>query len=124
MNNSEIIKSFLDMINESESMYQIAYDKVNELDKASGDILHKLELDNLSYSDNCKLMTQLKTLRKDRRYYKDLVEEYEVMKKYYNENKKAVDLLKQKLGDMRRIESYHSVRTYKPRVLKGDINGI
>ena len=124
MNNSEIIKSFLDMINESESMYQIAYDKVNELDKASGDILHKLELDNLSYSDNCKLMTQLKTLRKDRRYYKDLVEEYEVMKKYYNENKKSVDLLKQKLGDMRRIESYHSVRTYKPRVLKGDINGI
>lgn len=120
MNNSEIIKSFLDMINESESMYQIAYDKVNELDKASGDILHKLELDNLSYSDNCKLMTQLKTLRKDRRYYKDLVEEYEVMKKYYNENKKAVDLLKQKLGDMRRIESYHSVRTYKPRVLKED----
>ena len=120
MNNSEIIKSFLDMINESESMYQIAYDKVNELDKASGDILHKLELDNLSYSDNCKLMTQLKTLRKDRRYYKDLVEEYEVMNKYYNENKKAVDLLKQKLGDMRRIESYHSVRTYKPRVLKED----
>jgi len=120
MNKSDIIKNFLDMIGEAESTLPTVYSLVNDLDKATQDIMHKLELEDLSYKENCKLMTQLKTIRKDRRYYKDKVEQYMIISQYYKENRKPVDLLRQKLGEMRKVEEYHSTRTYRPRVLKGE----
>ena len=120
MNKSDTIKNFLDMINEAESTLPIVYGMVNDLDKATQDIMHKLELEELSYKDNCKLMTQLKTIRKDRRYYKDKVEQYQIIATYYKDNKKSVDLLKQKLGEMRKVEEYHLTRTYVPKILKGE----
>ena len=120
MNKSDIIKNFLDMIGEAESTLPTVYSLVNDLDKATQDIMHKLELEDLSYKENCKLMTQLKTIRKDRRYYKDKVEQYMIISQYYKDNRKSVDLLRQKLGEMRKVEEYHSTRTYRPRVLKGE----
>ena len=120
MNKSDIIKNFLDMIGEAESTLPTVYSLVNDLDKATQDIMHKLELEDLSYKENCKLMTQLKTIRKDRRYYKDKVEQYMIISQYYKDNRKPVDLIRQKLGEMRKVEEYHSTRTYRPRVLKGE----
>lgn len=121
MKKSDIIKNFLDMINEAEANMPTVYSAVNDLDKATQDIMHKLELEDLSYKENCRLMTQLKSIRKDRRYYKDKVEQYQIVTQYNKDNKKAIDLLRQKLGEMRKIEEYHATRTYKPRVLKGEI---
>lgn len=120
MNQSEIIKSFLDSINEANNKLPIVFEMVNTLDKSTQDIMHKMELGNLSYKENCKLMTQLKTIRQDRRYYKDKVEEYTILSQYYKENKKSIDILQQKLGEIRKVETYHSSRKYKPRVLKGE----
>lgn len=121
MKNSQIIKNFLDMINEAELNIVADYNYVNKLDKATQDIMHKLELEDLSYAENCKLMTKLKNIRKDRRYYKDRVEQYQVISDYYNANKKSVELLRQKLGEVRKVEEYHSKRTYTPKVLREDM---
>ena len=84
------------------------------------DIMHKFELDNLSYKERCKLATTLATSRKDRRFYKDHVEELEPIVNFMSESAhtKAINNLKQLLGEVRKVEKYHSNRTYRPRRMK------
>lgn len=125
MNNklpSEYITEFLNFIADAQSHYKFCYDEVNEQDKLTQDYLHSLELGELKSLERSKLATKLATNRKDRRYYKDRVEELEPIVTFFNDpqNKKVLDKLKsQVLGLVRKQEDYHKYRTYVPRVLKG-----
>ena len=90
-------------------------------DLKTSDILHKLELENLNYKERAKLATQLATIRKDRRKYKDEYDEYEEyidIVNFAKENEKLIHQLEQLLGSVRKIEKYHSERQYVPRVIK------
>lgn len=135
---SKQIEQFLQFQTEANNRYLMAYAKVNECDKLTQDLLHKLELDNLTQSEKNKVATQLKYCRKDRRYWKDQVEELEpfialfsvfgdrVVKVGSNtidinrveHNKKFINLLREVLGQTRKQEAYHADRTYKPRILR------
>ena len=55
---------------------------------------------------------------KQRRDYKDAVEELEPIRTFADSNKKFVEQVKQLLGKVRKVEEYHAERSYKPRVLK------
>ena len=112
---SDIITLFCAICNQAKKDYSIAYDEVNKQDKLTQDLLHKLELDD---GDKNKIATQLKISRKDRRYYKDIVEKSELIKKWVEDNQKSFNHLQQLLGEIRKVENYHSTRTYKPRVMK------
>lgn len=133
---SGYIEQFLRFHTETNNQYLVAYEKVNECDKMTQDLLHKLELEDLSTSEKNKIATQLKYCRKDRRYWKDQVEELEPFICLFNNigyrignatidqnriehNKKFINLLREVLGQTRKQENYHSDRTYKPRILKG-----
>ena len=123
MNNklpSVYLTEFLNFISDTQSHYSFCFEKVNEQDKLTQDYLHSLELDELKCSERSKLATKLATNRKDRRYYKDRVEELEPIVQFFEElqNKKMLDKLKQVLGQVRKQEGYHKDRTYVPRVLK------
>lgn len=89
-------------------------------DDLHNDILHKFELEKLSYSERCRLATVLVNNRKDRRYYKDHVEELEPIINHMKDpvSIKAINILKQLLGEVRKVEKYHRNRTYTPRVMK------
>lgn len=132
---SKQIEQFLSFYTQVNNQYLVAYAKVNECDKLTQDLLHKLELDNLSTPEKNKIATQLKYCRKDRRYWKDQVEELEPFICLFNNicnrlgnatldqnriehNKKFINLLREALGQTRKQEAYHADRTYKPRVLK------
>lgn len=134
-NTSKQIEQFLHFYTTVNNQYLTAYSKVNECDKLTQDLLHKLELDNLSTPEKNKIATQLKYCRKDRRYWKDQVEELEPFIGLFNNigykignatidqnriehNKKFINLLREVLGQTRKQEAYHADRTYKPRVLK------
>ena len=84
------------------------------------DYLHSLELDGLNCSERSKLATKLAANRKDRRYYKDRVEELEPIVTFFadQQNKKMLDRLQQVLGQVRKQENYHKDRTYTPKILK------
>ena len=116
---SEYITEFLNFITEAKSQYTFCSDEVNNQDKLTQDDLHSLELDNLKCGERSKLATKLAINRKDRRYYKDRVEELEPIVKFFEEpqHKKVLDKLTQALGQTRRAESYHKDRVYVPRVL-------
>ena len=118
---SEQLSQFLDFVAEAQRLYKFCSDEVNTQDKLTQDYLHSLELGELSCSERSKLATKLATNRKDRRYYKDRVEELEPIVQFFSDpaHKKLLDKLSSTvLGQVRKAESYHKDRIYIPRVLK------
>ena len=117
---SEYITEFLNFCCEAQTQHRIYGEEVNNQDKLTHDYLHKLELGELKSGERSKVATKLAVNRKDRRYYKDRVEEYEPIIKFLNDqrNKQVIKQLTQVLGDVRKQEQYHNKRFYIPKVLK------
>ena len=130
INVSRKLSDFLNFYDESINTYNYCYEKVNECDKLKCDLLHKLELGRYEdRNEEKRIQTQLKYCLRDRRYYKDRVEELEPFVSLFIGKDKdkenivrqcsvAINYLKQGLGSVRRVEGYHKERTYKPRILK------
>ena len=122
---SKQIEQFLNFYNDAKFNYQVACEKVDECNKLTQDLLHMLELGSLTTSEKNKIATQLKYCRKDRRYWKDIVEELEPFIDIFTEGKnntavaqrKTINLLSEALGKTRRQEAYHADRKYKPRII-------
>lgn len=122
---SRRLEDFLSFYDEAQRRYKEAYDNVNQCDKLTQDLLHKLELDDLTTSEKNRVATQLKYCRKDRRYWKDIVEELEPFIDIFTPGKnntasghvKTINLIRESLGKVRKQEAYHSDRRYKPRII-------
>lgn len=119
-NPSKYITEFLNFLSQAQSHYSFCLDELSKQDKLTQDYLHSLELDELKCRERSKIATQLSINRKDRRYYKDRIEELQSLMEWLDkpENKKAIRSLEQALGAVRRMENYHKNRFYVPKVLK------
>jgi hypothetical protein len=126
---SKHIENFLNFYQMAKTDYTYAQEQLKKCQDYTQDILHSLELDNLPYSERCKLMTKLTACRKDRRYWKDQVEELEPIVSVFNtadaskkqevdRNNKVINLLREALGQTRRQENYHKDRKYTPKIFK------
>ena len=133
---SEYIANFLNFYTQSLREYEYYYDMVNKCEKLECDIKHKIEMGTYrNRNEQQRLYTQLKLCLKDRRYYKNKVEELEPFVSLFknlndshnvstNDQKfftKFIDILRNRLGETRKVENYHQSRTYKPRILKDDL---
>ena len=118
MQKSEVVAQFLRLAGVAQRILDLAYEEVHSQDLLTNDLLHKLELG--SAKDRNKVATQIAKCRKERRYYKDQVEEVEALINWMEENKDAFNKLKQVLGKMRKAEEWHESRTYVPRVLPAE----
>ena len=130
---SKNIENFLNFYDAVRRDYDTAFEMVNQCDKLTQDLLHRLELENLSTGEKNKIATQLKYCRKDRRYWKDIVEETESFVNMFNQteaslsdgkkkaeveaNRRFINMLRETLGKTRRQEGYHANRSYKPRII-------
>lgn len=118
---SEVISTFLKLVDTIQKEYETAYGFVSEKDKELTDITHKAELSSLKQNEKAKLMTELQHNRRERRYWKNKVDEfaplYELMSNS-KEFKSTIAQLKQVLGKVRKAEEYLENRTYKPRAKK------
>lgn len=112
---SEVVTLFLRLIDVGQQVSKVAYDEVRQQELLTNDLLHQLELGPTK--ERNKIATKIATCRKDRRYYKDRIEEMEPLNEWAQANKKAVNELKQVVGKMRKIEEKQETRTYVPRVL-------
>ncbi|MCI8585533.1 MAG: hypothetical protein HFI92_06480 [Lachnospiraceae bacterium] len=114
---SEKIKAFLDFVNESQSCYNLSLESMKNEEKRLQDFLHAIEFET-NVKERSKICTKLHLSRKARRGYKDQVEIYEPIVRFFqdSQNKRTLDKLKQLLGEIRRVEKYHRDRTYIPRV--------
>lgn len=117
---SEQITNFLNFITAAQSHYKFCKEEQEKQEALTQDFLHSLELDGLNCCERSKLATKLAINRKDRRYYKDRVEELDLVVKWATDpaNIKSVNQLKQILGQVRKQENYHKDRTYTPKILK------
>ncbi len=116
---SEHISDFLNFLTQVESTYSDSFEEMKRQENLTQDFLHMMELGELSYSERNKLATKIVANRKDRRFYKDKVEEYKPIIDFLADqnNKKIINQLKRVLGDVRKVENYHSRRFYVPKVL-------
>lgn len=117
---SEYVSEFLNFITEVRTQHKLYSDEVVKQDKLTQDYLHSLELDGLKCNERSKIATKIVTNRKDRRYFKNRVEELEPIVKLFEEPqaRNVLNQLTQTLGQVRKMESYHKHGKYVPRVLK------
>lgn len=127
---SKKLEAFLTFYDDAINTYKYCYEKVNECEKLECDLKHKLELGTYAdVNEERRIQTQLKYCLRDRRYYKDRVEELEPFVLLFLGKDKAqesivrgcttmINQFRQSLGGVRRAENYHASRTYKPRILK------
>ena len=90
--------------------------QLNELDKATSDILHQLEAyPSLSASQGFKYARILKDIREERRRIKNQLEEFQLLLRKLNEIK--LNSIKKTLID---LETLQEKRIYTPRILTPD----
>lgn len=113
----EKVIAFLDQINSS---YNFCNEEMKRCDDLTQDYLHKLELEETSYSERAKIATALKKVRKERRIYKDkidvllellVINDSDFITKFKNQ-------LRQVLGAVRKAEKKQENRIYINKVLK------
>ena len=117
---SEQLTNFLNFIKEAESEYIYFSGLLENENKITQDLLHKLELDTTTAKERNKIATLLANNRKDRRYYKNQVEQLQPIIDIIN-NQSCKPFLKQlneALGKVRKAEEYHKNRKYFPRILR------
>ena len=97
---------------------------VNDLDKATQDVLHKVELDEkMNQSEKAKQVTLLRNIRRDRRYYKDKAEFYEAINAIFEDGenvsfKKGLNKMFTEFGKIRAKYTNSGNRTYRPKFIK------
>lgn len=127
---SQKIEAFTNFVTEATSIYRYCVEMLHKCEGFECDIRHKLELKQYKdRNERARLHTLLENCFRDRRYYKDRIEELEPFVLLFEDtakekeqntraNKSCLNAIKQSLGSVRKAESYHTERTYRPRVLK------
>lgn len=111
-----ILRDFIKAMKSAQSEYKFYYAKVNELDKATSDILHQFELGNAK--ERNKWATKLAEIRKERRYAKDKTALAEPINRYMTENHAQVKTIERLLGEVRKEQDCLKDRKYSARVIK------
>ena len=119
---SEILARAAKLLNDAPKVYDANFELMKEQDALQQDLLHKLEIENLTRDERAKLAAELRDCR--RRKHKDVVEELEPIAGYYGTaaGMQAVKQLSRFVGELRKVENYHQNRHYVPRFgrVKGD----
>ena len=85
---SEILARAAKLLNDVSKVYEANFELMKEQDALQQDLLHKLEIENLTRDERAKLAAELRDCRRLRRKYKDVVEELEPIAGYQREQKK------------------------------------
>lgn len=117
------ISEFCNLMTSAMSDYDWNRNEVNRLDRLTQDYLHKLELDDLSYSERAKVATKLKQCRQLRRESKDTAEILEPLITFLDSDKgkNMLNLLRETLGKTRKVEERMENRTYRYKVLEQEL---
>lgn len=114
---SENVSDFLDFLRESEQLARISKENEQEANDSTQDILHKLEIQPVSYHEAARLARKLAEVRQSRRMAKDIYNTVSLIVQWAEENKNVVKSLERLLGDVRKAEKFMRNRTYTPKTV-------
>ena len=120
---SDKVSDFTKAVDSAVKLHKVCYEKIGEMDKLHGDIVHAIELGTGGYKERARLATKLMECMRERRYWKNNLEDLQPIVDFVAEpqNKKAVDMLKQIIGRVRKAEAYHKDRKYYPRSMDAEM---
>ena len=118
---SESVENILEFFEQCRIGYNAASEEVETENKRLQDLLHMIEFEPSGKERN-KIATKLKNSRVYRRQNKDMMEVLEPIIEFLDKDssKKALNLLKEALGAVRKAEQRQENRVYYPRV-EGDV---
>ena len=105
----------MDFLRESEQLARISKENEQEANDSTQDILHKLEIQPVSYHEAARLARKLAEVRQSRRMAKDIYNTVSLIVQWAEENKNVVKSLERLLGDVRKSEKFMQNRTYTPK---------
>lgn len=111
------LENFLNFVDRCASQHKYAYGLVGEEDGKLQDLLHELEFAP-DRTERNKVATRMQKSRRDRRKNKDEALRYELVAKFFEEqkNREVLNQMRQLLGKQRKQEKYlDEKRTYRPR---------
>lgn len=116
---SKYISDFCAMVDEIQKDFAWNVSEVNRLDKLTQDYLHVLELQDTNYKKRASLATKLANCRRERRESKDTIEILEPLIAFLEseKGKNMMNLMREALGKMRKVEERMKNRSYRFRVL-------
>ncbi len=119
---SEQIKSFLDFIDECRELNSMAYSGVGEEDKRHQDLTHAIEFEHDPEKID-RIGRRIHQNRIERRVYKDIYEITSPVVEFARDpqNKKTLDLARQLLWKVRKVESRQENRFYVPRIKENQV---
>lgn len=97
---SETINDILNFFDDAEITYKEAIAKRNETEAEIQDLLHELELEDLSYHDKGKVVKELTLLRKERREAKYTIQQLDPVLIFIKNNTKALEALGRTYDDV------------------------
>lgn len=112
---SEKFSQFLQFISQCQSDYYLAQSIQEDTEAETQDILHKLELEEITYHEYARLSKALKKVRIERRKAKDTIEQLNPLVSWGNQNLKTIKELERVLGEMRKAEKNMCYRHYNPK---------
>lgn len=118
---SESVEKILEFFEQCRIGYNAASGEVETENKRLQDLLHMIEFEPSGKERN-KIATRLKNSRVYRRQNKDMMEVLEPIIEFLDKDssKRALNLLKEALGAVRKVEQRQENRVYYPRV-EGDV---
>lgn len=120
---SETISAFNALTYEARAKYNFAMDKLEDLHNVEMNLNHSLELEGRTKGERAKSETLRQKMLLERRLYKDIVEEYEPLIQFLDDDKntKTINTLRNVLGEVQKRERYHENRVYIPRAIKDKV---
>ena len=112
MKYSEYIKAFLDFLRETRRDYDNAVEDVNDAENQTQDILHSLELEELSYHQSARLALALCDVRQLRREAKDRQDQLRPLMDWITVSDHELKALERTLGFVRKAEKSTEERYY------------
>lgn len=112
---SSELEQFLGFVAEANRIVDMANQWRVDTENETQDILHAIEIGNLSYQQNAKLAKKLREIRQQRREAKGVIEKYGAIADWVENNSKTINQLQSVLGATRKAENAIANKCYKQR---------
>lgn len=112
---SNKVKEFIELLESGTNEYYTNFNAEHELFNSRMDMIHTLELENLTYHEVAHLALDIRDVSRSRREYKDAYLLREPIMKFTKENKKIIEDLKKLQTDLENAEKYMGDKHYNTR---------